>query len=148
MMKVADILRRKGNRVISIAPERTLWDAASMMAEHSIGALVVARPDGGMLGILSERDLVREVVAHPDQMRQRTVQQAMTNEVLVCSPEDSVRGVELTMRENKIRHLPVFEGRTLVGILSLRDVIATLLEATVEDANELRDALARHYVVC
>lgn len=147
-MKVADILKRKGNRVITIAPERTLWDAASLLAEHNIGALIVTRPDGAMLGIFSERDLVREVVARPEAVRQRTVQQAMTSEVLICSLEDSVRGVELTMRENKIRHLPVFSGQALVGILSLRDVIATLLEATVEDANELRDALARHYVVC
>ena len=147
-MKVADILERKGHHVYTIAPNRTLWDAASMLAERNIGALIVANDDSGMLGIITERDLAREVCRRPERLRSAKVRDAMTSDVASCHAHDSVRAVETLFRGRSIRHLPVYENKRLVGIISMRDVLAALYRATVDDANELRDQLARHYVVC
>ncbi len=146
-MKVSDILKKKGHRVFTIAPERSVHDAALLLAEHGVGALVVCEADGSMLGIFTERDLVRECAGKGELKRTR-VGEAMTREVITCHPDDDLRAVEALMRENGFRHLPVLEGKTLVGILSVRDVLAGLYESAKEDANDLRDHLAGHYVVC
>ena len=147
-MKVSDILKKKGNRVLSIGPERSVLDAATMLAEHAVGAVIVREEGGPMLGIFTERDLVRECAGSGEIKRTR-VSEAMTRDVITCHPGDDLRVIEALMREHGFRHLPVIEnGNALVGIVSIRDVLAGLYEAAKEDANDLRDHLAGHYVVC
>ncbi|MGC4115548.1 MAG: CBS domain-containing protein [Myxococcales bacterium] len=147
-MKVADILQKKGKRVFTIAPERSVLDAARLLAEHGVGAVIVAEEGGPMMGIFTERDLVRECAGSGDIKRTR-VAEAMTREVVTCHPDDDLRAIELLMREHGFRHLPVQEnGQGLSGIVSIRDVLAGLYESAKEDANDLRDHLAGHYVVC
>ncbi|MBI5546799.1 MAG: CBS domain-containing protein [Deltaproteobacteria bacterium] len=147
-MQVADILKKKGHRVFTVAPERTLWETASLLAEMRIGAVVVAGPDERMQGIFTERDLVRECFERPDALRKTRVGEVMTRDVVTCHPDDDVRRIERTMREHEIRHLPVLQGDAVVGMVSIRDVMGALYESAVEDANDLRDHLAGHYVVC
>ena len=147
-MQVFDILNKKGHKVFSIAPERSVLQAAQLLAEHGVGALMVVDADGGMLGIFTERDLVRECAGSGDRLHRVPVGEAMTREVVTCRPEDDLRVIEALMRERGFRHLPVLEGRALAGIVSVRDVLAGLYESAREDANELRDHLAGHYVVC
>jgi len=147
-MQVSDILRKKGHRVHSIAPERPVLEAARLLAEHGVGALMVLDAEGTVLGIFTERDLVRECAGPVHQLARIPVGEAMTRDLISCHPEDDLRAIEALMRERGFRHLPVLEGRTLVGIVSIRDVLAGLYESAREDANELRDHLAGHYVVC
>ncbi|HEY3449758.1 MAG TPA: CBS domain-containing protein [Myxococcales bacterium] len=148
-MKVSDILKKKGHQVFTIAPERSLLEAATLLAEHGVGAVVVVEADGSMLGIFTERDLVRECAGKRVNLERIPVGEAMTRDVVTCHPDDDLRIIEAQMRERGFRHLPVLEdGKSLVGIVSIRDVLAGLYESAKEDANDLRDHLAGHYVVC
>jgi CBS domain-containing protein len=117
------------------------------MYAHEIGAMPVCEVRGRMIGIISERDLVR-VFARPDwsELQYLRARDVMTTRVITCGPRDSMQSAQETMRENRFRHLPVMDGGKLVGILSLRDTLALRLHESEEEVNLLRDlaVAARH----
>jgi CBS domain-containing protein len=121
-MTIATILARKGVKVVTIGPEQTLREALAMLAEHSIGALVVNDARGTLVGILSERDIVREAVRN-EQFFDRPVSAIMTRSVISGQPGDDVNAVATTMTNKRFRHLPVLDGGKLVGVISLGDIV-------------------------
>jgi CBS domain-containing protein len=121
-MNIASILARKGGRVVTCRPEQSIRQALALLAEHNIGALVVVDELGTPVGILSERDVVREA-ARDERLFARTVGEIMTRDVVVGVPEDAVRAVANTMTERRIRHVPVIAEGGLVGIVSIGDVV-------------------------
>ena len=121
-MNIANILARKGGRVITVRPEQSIREALQLLARHNIGALVVVGEPGLPVGIISERDVVREA-ARSEEVFGRTVADLMSRDLVVALPEDDLASVGHTMTERRIRHLPVIDGGRLVGMVSIGDVL-------------------------
>ena len=123
-MKVSTVLATKKSQIISIAPQQTVADAVELYRQHNIGALVVLNEKKQVVGILSERDIIRRLGDLPDILHTQ-VAELMTKDVIVGVPQDSLMSVMNTMTENRFRHLPIMENDELIGIISIGDVIKT-----------------------
>jgi CBS domain-containing protein len=121
-MKVAEILRVKGSQVITIHPDQSIREAILLLEEENIGSLVVVDEWDHMVGIVTERDMIR-FAAGDDPDFSRPIRQIMTRDVIVGMPQDDIDSVAHTMTEKRFRHLPVFEAGQLVGILSIGDIV-------------------------
>lgn len=126
-MKVADLLKEKGTRIITVRLREPVETAAMLLHRENIGALVVkdvCRTEGNVVvGMFSERDIVRALVEHGTQAMAFPVERLMSKKLISCGPEDSLDSVMDKMDEHGIRHLPVMEGGTLIGVISIRDLI-------------------------
>ena len=142
-MHVIDILNRKGRDVTSLPPESNLSDATILLAAKHIGAVVVTDPAGGIGGILSERDVVRALATESIRALALPVSNYMTRVVATCLEGDSVEDLMEMMTQGRFRHVPVqdAEGR-LCGIISIGDVVKTLIEETTREASNLRQYIA------
>ncbi len=121
-MNIDDLLaKRKSNRVKSISPEKSVMEMAAVLQENHIGSLVVTDKSNELIGIASERDIVRAVHQFPGDLASRTVSEIMTTDVITCQAHDGVRAVLSKMNANKIRHIPVVEGVTPVAMISVRE---------------------------
>jgi CBS domain-containing protein len=142
-MVIAAILKTKGNRVISLGPDQTILEAARLLAENRIGATLVRSPDGTLLGILSERDIVRGMAAHGPGTTSLSATQFMTRDLVTVRPETLVAEALSLMTTRRVRHLPVLDaGGGLVGMVSIGDLVKARIEAAEQEAEELK-----HYVV-
>jgi len=121
-MNIASLLAKKSGAPITIRPEQTVRDALALLATHNIGALIVVNAAGTPVGIVSERDIVREA-ARNEQVFGRAVSEIMTRDVITGVPEDDLASVANLMTEKRIRHLPVVTGGKLIGIISIGDVV-------------------------
>lgn len=121
-MNIASLLAKKSGAPITIRPEQTVRDALALLAKHNIGALIVVNAAGTPVGIVSERDIVREA-ARNEQVFGRAVSEIMTRDVITGLPEDDLASVANLMTEKRIRHLPVVTGGKLIGIISIGDVV-------------------------
>lgn len=126
--KVSDILKNKGNKVYSIKPDRTVFEALQVMAEKEIGALLVLDDEEKVVGIFSERDYARKCILEGKSSKETKVSELMVTKVYFVTPEDKVEEVMTLMTEKKIRHLPVLKGDDLVGIISIGDVVKSIIE--------------------
>jgi CBS domain-containing protein len=138
-MTVKAILSRKGNDVITIEPTVTLSDAVKILADHRIGAVVVAGADRQVAGILSERDIVRALAQRGPGALQDAVGQVMTRKVVTCSESDTVAAIMERMTQGKFRHLPVVERGKLAGLVSIGDIVKHRLEEMEHESNALRE---------
>lgn len=140
-MKVRDILAHKGSAVVTVRPDTTVATAIHRLLLERIGALVVSDDGVCVLGIVSERDIVRVVAERgaealaPD----LTVGEMMTRNVLTCGLDDTVKELMTTMTQRRIRHLPVVDNGRLVGIVSIGDVVKNRLDEVELEANVLRE---------
>lgn len=137
-MQISDILRHKqDNHVWTIQPDASVRDLLSQLAEHHIGAMIVAGPDGQAAGIVSERDVVRHLHSDGDAVLDATVDQIMTRDVVHCAPGDAVPGVAALMTDRRIRHLPVLDGGRIVGVVSIGDVVSSRIRELQQDRDQL-----------
>jgi len=126
MAKVKDILALKGQSVWSIAPEESVYEAMKLMAEKGIGAIMVI--DGEKLvGILSERDYARKVILQGRASRTTQVREIMTSHVLYAQPEQNIEECMALMTDERVRHLPVYEEGRLVGVISIGDLVKSII---------------------
>lgn len=121
-MKVSTILATKGNKLVTIAPQQPVEEAVALFTKHNIGAVIVLNDAGDLVGILSERDVVRQL-NHQDDLLSQPVQSMMTAKVITCLPQDDLMSVANVMTERRFRHLPVVEKGTLLGMISIGDVL-------------------------
>ena len=139
MKTVRDILEAKGRTVWSVDPESSVFDALSLMAEKEIGALVVL--DGGRVaGIISERDYARKVILHGRASPTTLVKEIMTSHVAYTHLDQSIEECMAIVTETRIRHLPVLQGGTLIGIISIGD----LVKAIIADQKFMIEQLERY----
>ena len=138
-MTVRAILDLKGRDVTTIAPDKTLGEAASLLSQHKIGALVVTGADRRVTGILSERDIVRAVSASGGAALDEKIATRMTREVITCGPQDTIAELMGRMTAGRFRHLPVVENSRLVGIVSIGDVVKYRLAEMERESSALRD---------
>jgi CBS domain-containing protein len=120
-MNIANILARKGSMAVTVRPEQSIREALGLLERHNIGALVAVQGESPV-GILSERDIVREA-ARNDKFFILTVADLMTRDVITGQPHDDLLTVAHTMTERRIRHLPVVDKDRLVGMVSIGDVV-------------------------
>jgi CBS domain-containing protein len=141
MAQVRELLERKGGRVLTIGPAATVLQAATLMNEHRVGALVVVE-DGRVVGMFSERDVLRRVVGERRNPEATQVGEVMTAAVVCCAPETDVDEARGVMRDRRIRHLPVADadGR-LLGLISIGD-----LNALVQADHEQTVFLLTEYI--
>ncbi len=138
-MLVRDILRKKGSHVVTIEAHRSVQDAIRSLVENNIGALLVTAPDDQLVGIFTERDILREAAVRPGQLSETLVGDVMTRSVVIGVPEDTIEYVMGIMTQNRIRHLPVLEEDELVGIVSIGDVVNAQLRETEFENRLLKD---------
>lgn len=141
MNRVKEILERKGAAVVSIARTATLAEAAELLHEHNIGALLVTDGEESLVGVLSERDIVREIARSGAAFATLPVEAAMTADVRTCSPSDSVQDLMSGMTRFRMRHYPVLDDGKLVGIVSIGDLVKHRLSEMETEKNVLRDIL-------
>jgi CBS domain-containing protein len=126
-MRIADVLRNKGASVATITPETSVAGLLTELTVHNIGAMVVVSPDG-LVGIVSERDVVRKLHELGGEILRKPVSDIMTTLVVTCTPDDSVDHLNALMTENRVRHVPVVVNGRLAGIVSIGDVVKTRME--------------------
>lgn len=127
-MNVADILKQKPSRIVTVRQNETVAVAAMIMKRENIGALLVkdvVRTEGNTpLGMFTERDIVHAIVDHGPNALTTPVGQLMTKKIISCRPQDDLETVKRLMNQHGIRHLPVVEGGQLIGVVGIRDVIS------------------------
>jgi CBS domain-containing protein len=136
-MLVHEILSSKESDVVfTIRPNATVNQLLDALAEHNVGALVVSNDGTTLLGIVSERDIVRKLrdVGEP---REALVQDIMTTDVHVCSPQDNLGDLMGVMTQYRVRHVPVMEGETLVGVLSIGDAVKSRMDQLEFERDQL-----------
>ena len=141
-MHVASILTIKGKDVISITPERTLADATRLLERHGIGTLVVTQGDNVILGILSERDIVRALARSGAAVLDQPISEHMTKTVKTCVRGDTLRSIMERMTEGRFRHMPVVEEGRIAGIISIGDVVKFRLGELEAEASAMREYIA------
>jgi CBS domain-containing protein len=141
-MTIATILNGKGRSVISISPDVSLQAAATHLTELKVGALVALDADGKLAGILSERDIVRQCAQHGSLAMQQKVQDAMTKDVVTAKPTDGIDSAMARMTGRRIRHLPIVEGDSLVGVVSIGDLVKAKIDEALADADAMRAYIA------
>ena len=139
MHNIRDILQEKGTTIWSTAPDDTVLDAISRMAEYGVGALLVI-DDGQLVGFFSERDYTRKVILEGLASRDTPVEKVMSTPVISISPDATVQEGLSMMTEKHIRHLPVTDGSGVIGVVSIRD----LVKAVIEDQQALIEQLERY----
>ncbi len=122
-MRIADVLRHKGDAVVTVPPEVSVARLLEMLDEHGVGALVVSSDGRRLEGIVSERDVVRALHRRGAELLEAPVSQIMTAVVHTCRRQDAVDDLMVTMTEQRVRHIPVVEDGDLVGIVSIGDVV-------------------------
>ena len=127
-MLVSQIIRNKVHQgVVTLLPGTTLTEAAQLLSEKRIGAVVVSTDGSKVAGILSERDIVREIGKRGASALQDKVEDVMTRNVFGCNPEDNADLVLQTMTQKRFRHLPVIEDGKMIALISIGDVVAARL---------------------
>ncbi len=138
-MKIAEILKDKGGRVVTVRSNVSLASAARRMIAERIGAVVVSDDDVHMVGILSERDVLRATALHAGAAADLQVADMMTRALIACAPGDSVTQVLGVMTDRRVRHVPVVEDGRLAGIVTIGDLVKARLEEAALESRVMRD---------
>ena len=126
-MKIESILATKSSNVITVGPDQSLREVVDLLAEHNIGVLIVVDEPGRPIGIISERDIIREA-ARTKAALDQTVSRVMTEDLITASPEDDLETVLQTMTTRRFRHLPIMDQDRLIGVVSIGDVVKAQLD--------------------
>jgi len=143
--KIKDLLKIKGRPLITIGSNETVDAAIQKLVENNIGALPVCDAKGTMLGIISERDLLKECSQRSGAIRNTLVKDAMTKDIVVAVPEDDLDYVVSIMTQKGIRHLPIMVGAKVESIISIRDIVEVQLEEFKGQARFLSDYISGNY---
>jgi CBS domain-containing protein len=138
-MTVKAILSTKGNETVTIEPIASVAAAAKQMADRRIGALVVTNATGEVVGIVSERDIVRVIAARGGDALDLSVESVMTRKVVSCTEADTVANLMERMTTGKFRHVPVIENGRLIGVVSIGDIVKHRLQEIEHESEAMRD---------
>ncbi len=138
MTLVSQILQTKGGTTWTVSPDTTVYEALNLMSEKDIGALIVV-DDGKVVGIFSERDYARKIILQGKSSKQTAVEEIMTGEVICVGPDQSVTKCMALMTEKHIRHIPILDKGQLVGVISIGDVVKTIITEQQTIINHLED---------
>lgn len=136
-MRITDVLRQKGDLVVTITPDQSVKELLDALAQYKVGALVVSSGAGSVDGIVSERDVVRRLQALGPSVLDQPVASIMTSEVHTAVPEDSLEDLMVMMTERRFRHVPVMVDGRLVGIVSIGDVVKYRIKELQSERDQL-----------
>lgn len=140
-MRIADVLRNKGADVVTVGPSASVTELIAALAERNVGALPVV--DGeNLVGIVSERDVVRRLHAGGPALLAETVAGIMTTDVITCSPGDDAADLAGVMTQRRVRHLPVVVDGKLVGIVSIGDLVKARIDVLESERAQLQSYIA------
>jgi CBS domain-containing protein len=142
-MTVASILKQKSDRLISAKEADSLAAVAQILTSENIGAVPVLDSGGDMVGIISERDIVRQIAREGPGVLSQPVGTVMTRNVVCCGPDDSVAATMAMMTARRFRHLPVRSNGRIVGMISIGDLVKRRVEDAEREAEELREYIVR-----
>ena len=145
-MKVKHILKNKGPEVFTIGEDKTIYDALRILVNNNIGVLLVLNSAAKIVGIFSERDMIKEVYNNPEGFKDKLVKECMTEKIIFVEPEDEMDYVESIMTENHIRHLPILDNNVLVGLISIGDIVKSQLSNTQFENKYLKDYISGNLV--
>jgi CBS domain-containing protein len=138
------VLKFKGHNVWHVAPEACVYDAIELMAEKHVGALLVVK-DSSLVGVVSERDYARKVILQGKSSKQTPVSEIMTSPAIFLAPEQTVEDAMRIMTDNRIRHLPVVENGTILGVLSIGDLVRWMISAQQQTISQLHNYITSQY---
>jgi CBS domain-containing protein len=141
-VKINDVLRGKGNQVVTISPEATVTELLALLAERNIGAVVVSADGASVDGIVSERDIVRALAEQGAGVLGQSARSIMTSDVVTCTPGTTVEELMGLMTERRIRHVPVLADGGLHGIVSIGDVVKNRVSDLETETQVLHDYIA------
>jgi CBS domain-containing protein len=142
-MRVEDILRIKGNRVVKVSPSETIAVITKLMIDRGIGAVIVVDDTGALLGVLSERDIVLGLSRYADDVLNLTAEMLMRSDVSTCHPSDTLLHAMALMTDRRVRHLPVLgDAGDLCGIVSVGDAVKGRIDEIESEAKALREYIA------
>ncbi len=141
-MKLSELLQNRTGEVYRIKSTDSITNAASIMTQHKIGALFVEDDQTKIIGVISERDIVAGISQHPDNLLNLTVADLMTTELVRCQPGNTVNEAMSMMTDRRVRHLPVFEGDKLVGLVSIGDLVKYRIIEVQSEADAMRAYIA------
>ena len=141
-MNVAMVLAQKGREVATVSPQALLADAIQDLAARKIGALVVVEGSNRIVGIVSERDIVRVLAKNGTEVLDQPIDTVMTRDVVTCGEHDTINSVMTRMTRGRFRHLPVVSSGRLAGIVSIGDVVKARIEEVEREADEMRSYIA------
>lgn len=137
-MLVSSMLRAKGGSVGTIRPDTTVRQLCDKLKAMRVGALVVSEDGERILGIVSERDVVRAIAASGQDILDRGVTEIMTADVVTCGPGDAIGDLMIMMTENRVRHLPVTENGKMIGLVSIGDVVKYRVDELEHEAEAMQ----------
>jgi CBS domain-containing protein len=141
---VEAILQRKGARVWTVHAEATVFEAIEIMAERNIGALVVVSK-GKLAGIFTERDYTRKVALLGKSSKETQVSEIISTRLIVASPDSTIEECMRMMTEHRVRHLPVLRGETVMGLISIGDLVNWIISAQSVEIDQLHSYIAGQY---
>ncbi len=142
-MRIADLLRHKGSEVATVPPGLSVTGLLDDLARHNIGAVVVVDDTDTLVGIVSERDVVRRLNERGAELLTVPVSDIMTTQVVTCGPDEGLDSLAAIMTERRIRHMPVVEDGNLVGIVSIGDVVKSRIRQLESDREQLESYIAQ-----
>ena len=141
-MNVAAILKQKGRDVLTTAPDTPLLEITKLLGTHGIGCIVITAPDGKVIGIVSERDIVREISRAGSKVLKEAVEACMTKTVVTCRESDTIDRIMAEMTAHRFRHMPVVERGRLIGLVSIGDVVRMRIAEAEMEAAAMREYIA------
>ncbi|MCB9474107.1 MAG: CBS domain-containing protein [Candidatus Delongbacteria bacterium] len=140
-MIVARLLKQKGQEVFSVSPDSTVRHALEQLVENRVGSLLV-RSGEDVVGIITERDIIRNGLTGGRLLADQRVEEIMSRDVLIATPSDSLQYVMKVMTRSKIRHMPVYDEGKLVGLVSIGDLVFSMLEESADEIRHLNDYIS------
>ena len=142
-MLVKEISKENGNRVVTARQQDTIAHAANIMAEEKVGVLIIMEDNGTLVGILSERDIVRALPEHGASLLEQPIHTLMTCDVVSCHPEDPVEGIMKLMTDGWFRHMPVLDdGGKVITVISISDVVKSRVEHLEQETTHMREFIS------
>jgi CBS domain-containing protein len=142
MLVTQMIRQKKAHRIVTIGPETVVAEAAKILKEEHIGALMVTGDDGALAGIISERDIVRAIPEYGGELFDLAVSRLMTHPVVTCNTKGRVHQIMKTMTANHFRHMPVLEDGKLIGMISIGDVVKSRVDELEDEEAHMRNFIA------
>jgi CBS domain-containing protein len=141
MRPIQELLNKHGGTIWSLHPQETVYDALKTLSEKDVGALMVM-DEGVLVGVFSERDYTRKIALAGKASKDTRVEEIMTSTVMTVSPKTTTDACMALMSQKKIRHLPVVDGDTVLGMISIRDIMDDMIKDREETINQLQSYIA------
>lgn len=143
--KIDDILKSKSGEIITVLPDDSLYTAIQEMVNHNIGSVLVVSKEDELVGIITERDVLKQCVRRSDRLKTTSVESVMTTDLIIGLPNDSVDYLVGVMTTNKIRHIPILTDGKILGIVSIGDLLKSKMKSVEYENRYLKDYISGKY---